>query len=225
VTTGVTNAVAAVAFTIGGLLFALGAAVAQLGSGDASTAAAVYFCGGIFFTTGGYASLLVVINSPEADGGPTGKWRWWRYQPLRRDWLSAFVLFAGTLAFGISLIDAFIEGLSTQGVNRLIWAPEMFGCLLFLISGRIALLAFSRDLSRLRPRRELDWWIVFVNQVGSVLFFISAVADYTRPATGSVVNVDIANWGTLTGALCFAVGGAMQAFVRPTPRTAAAFNG
>jgi hypothetical protein len=27
--------------------------------------------------------------------------------------------------------------------------------------------------------------------------------------------VDIANWGALTGALCFAIGGVLQAFERP----------
>jgi hypothetical protein len=36
---------------------------------------------------------------------------------------------------------------------------------------------------------------------------ISAIAAFTRPATASEFNVDVANWGTLTGALCFAIGG------------------
>ena len=62
------NWVAAVAFTIGGSLFALGAAVAQLGSGDATTAASIYFAGGLFFNTGGYASLLRAINAPRGVG-------------------------------------------------------------------------------------------------------------------------------------------------------------
>jgi hypothetical protein len=65
------NWVAAVAFTIGGSLFAIGAWVAQVGSGDAATAASIYFAGGLFFNTGGYASLLSAINAPrgvEADG-------------------------------------------------------------------------------------------------------------------------------------------------------------
>jgi len=56
---------------------------------------------------------------------------------------------------------------------------------------------------------------VAINQVGSILFMISALAAFVRPATSSEVNVAVANWGTLTGALCFAVGGVMQAFERP----------
>ena len=44
---------------------------------------------------------------------------------------------------------------------------------------------------------------------------ISALAAFIRPETGSAINVDIANWGTLTGAACFAIGGVMQGFDRP----------
>jgi hypothetical protein len=50
------NWVAAGAFTFGGSLFALGAVVAQIGSGDAASAASIYLVGGIFFSTGAYAS-------------------------------------------------------------------------------------------------------------------------------------------------------------------------
>ena len=57
------NAIAAIAFVIGGALFAAGAADAQFGSGDATECASIYFAGGLFFTTGGYASLLQVINA------------------------------------------------------------------------------------------------------------------------------------------------------------------
>jgi hypothetical protein len=60
--------VAAVAFTLGGSLFALGAAEAQLGSGDAAASASIYFAGGLFFNTGGYASLLSAINAPQEVG-------------------------------------------------------------------------------------------------------------------------------------------------------------
>jgi len=86
---------------------------------------------------------------------------------------------------------------------------------LFLVSGHLAV---AEVCHRPRPclrRRDLGWSIVAINQVGSILFMISALAAFIRPETGSAINVDIANWGTLTGALCFAVGGVMQAFDRP----------
>ncbi|MET9886457.1 hypothetical protein ABZZ20_25630 [Streptomyces sp. NPDC006430] len=211
------NTVAALAFTVGGALFALGACVAQFGSGDA-TAAWIYFAGGLFFNTGGYASLLQAINAPrpdvEAGSLAVRRWAWWSYEPHRIDWLSTFVLFVGTLVFGINLLNSLLKGLSLQQVNRLIWAPDMVGCFLFLISGHLALVEVCHGRLGVRAR-DLSWWIVAVNQLGSLLFLISALAAFTRPATGSLVNEDIANWGTLTGALCFSVGGVLQFFERP----------
>ena len=212
------NLVAAMAFTIGGLLFALGAAEAQLGSGDATTAASIYLAGGIFFTTGGYASMLGPVNERQGGDSATG-WHWWSFEPGRDTWLSPFVLFIGTLAFGISLIDAFVSSLGTAGVDRLIWRPEIAGCVLFLLSGHLGFVAIcQRFRPCLRPH-DLGWWIVAVNQLGSILFMVSAIAAFTRPETANEVNVTIANWGTLTGALCFAVGGVMQAFDRPAAGT------
>jgi hypothetical protein len=205
------NMVAAVAFVVGGSLFALGAGIAQFSSGNPTAAASVYFAGGIFFSTGGYASLLGAVNASRS----ADRWRWWSYEPRRIDWLSTFVLFAGTLAFGVSLMTAFLKGLTTHQENRLIWSPEIIGCILFLISGHLAMTEIChRSRPCLRPR-DLGWAIVAINQAGSILFMVSALAAFTRPVTGSEVNVDIANWGTLTGALCFAIGGVMQAFETP----------
>ncbi|MFD7962144.1 hypothetical protein ACFV5J_15210 [Streptomyces zaomyceticus] len=213
------NAVAATAFVIGGALFAAGAAVAQFGSGDATTCASIYFAGGLFFNTGGYVSLLQVVNAPRHVPGGEGAlvargWRWWSYEPMRVDWLSAFVLFAGTLVFAVDLLDSFLQGLTVQQVNRLIWAPDVIGCVLFLISGHLAFAEICHGRPCLR-QRDLGWWIVAVNQLGSALFMVSALAAYTRPATGSLINADIANWGTLTGALCFSAGGVLQQYERP----------
>ncbi|MGA5069084.1 hypothetical protein ACPB9E_35845 [Streptomyces exfoliatus] len=213
------NSVASAAFFLGGTLFAIGAAVAQFGSGDPVESASIYFVGGLFFNTGGYTSLLQVLNAPRhlpGSGAPaTAGWRWWGYEPMRLDWLSTFVLFVGTLVFGVNLLDSFLQGLSVQQTNHLIWTPDVIGCVLFLISGH---LAFAEICHRARPclrSRSLGWWVVAVNQFGSILFMVSALAAFTRPTTQSLVNVDIANWGTLCGALCFSLGGALQAFERP----------
>jgi hypothetical protein len=211
------NSVAAAAFAVGGGLFAVGAGVAQFGTGGA-TGAWIYFAGGLLFNTGGYASLLQAVNAPRRDGASETlrgrNWRWWSYEPGRIDWLSTFLLFVGTLVFGINLVSSLLAGLSTQQTNRLIWAPDMVGCILFLISGHLALVEVCHGRWGVRPG-DLGWWIVAANQVGSVLFLVAALADFTRPATGSVLNVDIANWGTLAGALCFLAGGLLQAFERP----------
>ncbi|GGR76988.1 hypothetical protein GCM10010269_15260 [Streptomyces humidus] len=208
------NSIAAIAFVIGGALFAAGAADARFGSGDATECASIYSVGGLFFTLGGYVSLLQVVNAPRHTAGGAGRlatpqWRWWSYEPTRVDWLSTFVLFAGTLVFAVNLLDSFLQGLSVQQVNRLIWTPDVIGCTLFLISGHLAFVEICHGRLRI-PTHDLGLWIVAVNQLGSVLFMVSALAAYTSPTTGSLVNADIANWGTLTGALCFSLAGVLQ---------------
>ena len=217
------NMVAAAAFTVGGSLFALGAALAQLGSGNPTAPACVYFAGGLFFNTGGYATLLQAINSPRGmnpDGTPRYEhWRWWSWEPDRIEWVSAVVLFGGTLVFGVNLLDSFLQGLTVQQQNRLIWAPDMVGCAMFLVSGHLALVEVCHGRLCIR-RNELGWWIAALNQFGSYLFLVSALAAFINPETSSAVNEQVANWGTFGGALCFAIGGLLQAFERP--RTAEA---
>ncbi len=213
------NAVSATAFAIGGSLFALGAALSQGDVGGPRLAAAVYLVGGFFFTTGAYSGLLLIANSPRGDDPDgilhTAPWRWWSLEPGQLDWSSAVTLFVGTLFFAVSLFDALLGDLTVAQMHRLVWSPEVVGCVLFLVSGHLALVGMRRDRRRGR-RASLGWWIVVVNQLGSALFMVAAVAAFVRPKTGDALAVGIANWGTLTGALCFAIAGVMQEFERPT---------
>lgn len=211
------NAVSASAFVVGGSLFAIGAALSQGDIGGPLLSACVYMVGGVFFSSGGYAALLQVINSPrEGEDGSfvAGEWRWWATEPRRLEWLSALVLFVGTLVFAINLVDSFIAELTPRQADRLIWSPDMIGCALFLVSGHLAMVEISGSwLPCWRPR-DLDWQIVAVNQIGSILFMVSAVASFVH-SDGDLTAAGIANWGTLTGALCFAGGGVLQEFERP----------
>jgi hypothetical protein len=210
------NAVAAGAFLVGGSLFAIGAGLAQADIGDPRMVAVVYLVGGVFFSTGGYSSVLLAINAPHRrrDGSwERGPWQWWGREPTNYDYLAAAILFAGTIVFGINLIDSLIGDLSAAQQDRLIWSPDVIGCILFLVSGLMAMVDISGSWWRLRGE-GLGWWIVFVNQAGSVLFMVSGIASFVR-ADGDMIAVGIANWGTLTGALCFAVAGFMQFFEPP----------
>jgi Ca2+/H+ antiporter len=207
------NAVAATAFLIGGSLFALGAALAQAGV-DPTACATIYLIGGVFFSAGGYTSVLQVVNEPGADGAPPARWRWWSREPRRLQWLSAVVLFAGTIVFAINLVDSFIAELSPAAANRLVWSPDMVGCALFLVSGHLAMAGIAGRFWSVWRRRDLGWWIIAVNQLGSVLFMVSAVASFVS-ASGDELSTGIANWGTLLGAVCFGIAGGMQEFEHP----------
>jgi hypothetical protein len=211
------NAVAAGAFLVGGSLFAIGAALSQAHIGGPRLAAVVYMVGGVFFSTGGYAGVLLAINAPHRrrDGTWAGdRWRWWAREPGNIDYLAAVVLFVGTIVFGFNLVNSLLGHLTPTQEDRLVWNPDIIGCSLFLIAGQLAMVDIAGSWwpwkagQRLRGE-SLGWWIVFVNQVGSVLFMASGVASFVR-ADGDLIAVGIANWGTLTGALCFAVAGAMQ---------------
>lgn len=158
--------------------------------------------------------MVQVVNEPDEPGGVApARWRWWSREPQRLAWLSGMVLFAGTIVFAINLVDSFVEGLGASAADRLVWSPDMVGCALFLVSGHLALVGIGGW--RFWHNRDLGWWIVAVNQVGSILFMVSAVASFVSPSTGDELAVGIANWGTLTGALCFASAGVMQEFEHP----------
>lgn len=196
-------------------MFATGAALAQSGV-TPSLYLSVYLVGGVFFSTGGFASLVQVVNEPDEIGGiaPT-QWRWWSREPRRLAWLSAAILFTGTLVFAINLVDSFIEGFGPVGEDRLVWSPDIVGCALFLISGHLAMVGIAGGWRRFWRRRDLGWWIVAVNQLGSILFMVSAIASFVRPSSGDELAVGVANWGTFGGALCFAIAGVMQEFEHP----------
>jgi hypothetical protein len=220
VTTGrlvMINLVAAVAFALGGSLFALGALFAQLGVGSLVTVNTTYLVGGFFFSVGGYVSILLVVNTERERGRRSAaeSTRWWGYQPHRRGWLSAFVLFIGTLLFAISLVAAFAEGLTPRQSNGWIWFPDILGCVCFLVSGHLAMLEVGAGHVVMRVH-ELAWWVVAINQLGSLLFFLAGIAAFTRPATSRTLDAGLVNWGTFAGALCFAIGGITQIFDRPT---------
>jgi hypothetical protein len=200
---GEMNLVAAGSFTLGGSLFALGALFAQLDLVPLTTVNVTYLVGGFFFSLGGYTSILLA----DATGG-------------RRARLSAIVLFTGTLLFAVSLVAAFAQGLTPRQSDGWIWLPDILGCVCFLASGHLAMLDVGDGHVVVRPH-EVGWWVVAVNQLGSVLFFLAGLAAFTRPATDQVVDAGLVNWGTFAGAACFALAGVVQAFDTPTPtRTA-----
>ncbi len=122
----------------------------------------------------------------------------------------------GTLFFAVSLVAAFAQGLTPRQSDGWIWLPDIVGCVCFLVSGHLAMLDVGGGHVRVRADL-LGWWVVAVNQLGSVLFFLAGLAAFIRPATEQAINAGLVNWGTFAGAACFAVGGLLQAFDTPTP--------
>ncbi len=210
---------ASCAFVVGGSLFATGAFLAQ--QGEALVAVnSTYLVGGFFFSLGAYASVLLVVNAAQHPPGGShargGAMQWWGTRPGQRDWRGAVVLFAGTLLFAVSLVAAFASGLTPRQSDGWIWLPDILGCLCFLVSGHLAMLEVGGGHVAVRAS-DLTWWVVAVNQLGSVVFFLAGLAAFVRPATSTVVDAGLVNWGTFVGAVCFAIGGVIQSIDRPTP--------
>jgi hypothetical protein len=154
--------------------------------------ALTFFVGSVLFTAGG--ALQSSLAWRERNASDAGRAAWW----------AAAIQSAGTLFFNFTTLQATQTTVSNPQYNRLVWRPDAFGSICFLLSGAIAYRASPRR--GLWPRREAaDWWEPGVNLLGCVFFGVSAIAGYVVPTTGSMLDLAAANWNTSLGAACFLV--------------------
>jgi|SRR5450755_136938 hypothetical protein len=152
--------------------------------------AITFFIGSILFTAGGaLQSLLAFPERHSREGG-------------RAAWRAAAIQSAGTLFFNVTTYMALDTALSSSDYNRLVWRPDAFGSVCFLVSGVIAYRASARR-GWLPKRGGPGWWEPSINLLGCVFFGISAVAGYVVPSTGSMLDLAAANFNTALGAACF----------------------
>ena len=111
----------------------------------------------------------------------------------------------GTLFFNLNTFDAMLTTLTVEQTNRLVWAPDFFGSIAFLIASHLAWLMVCQRLWCVRTS-DADWWIAALNYLGSIFFMASAIAAFTLPTTGEALNITVVNVGTFLGAVCFFVG-------------------
>ena len=152
--------------------------------------AITFFVGSILFTAGG--ALQSWLAAPGRAADAAGRAAWW----------TAIVQSLGTLFFNVTTFRAVQVTLSQADYDRLVWRPDAFGSICFLVSGAIAYRASVRH-GWLPARGRAGWWEPSINLLGCILFGISAVAGYLVPSTGSLINLAAANWNTALGAACF----------------------
>jgi hypothetical protein len=178
-----------------GVLFMIGSAcfaVASLPGASSLSEKVVgitYFIGSIFFTTAASEQLRVARGQGN-------------------EVRAAAVQFAGTLFFNVSTFSAMSEQLSAHQSNLLVWSPDFFGSICFLVSSVLAEIAVLHAVLVIRRSATL-------NLVGSIAFGISAVAAYVVPETDKLLNASLATSTTLVGALCFLW--AARILVKPPP--------
>jgi hypothetical protein len=125
--------------------------------------------------------------------------------PHDRGWCAAATQFPGTLFFNISTFAALAHNATAKEVDQHVWRPDIFGSTLFLVASAFAILALGGRFFAWAPA-SLDWWIAWVNMLGSILFMWSAVGSFDLPETGELVSERASIAGTLLGAVCFLIG-------------------
>ena len=183
------NTLIAVLFAVGSTCFFVGPFPGYVQLVGSSADGMTFFVGSIFFT----AAALVQFLTTRLTGGRAP------------DWWASGIQFAGTLFFNISTFDAMQDALDTRATDRLVWTPDVFGSICFLVSSALAYRLANGSFLGGR-RRDGPERIALVNLLGSVAFGISAVAAFVVPSTGNVLSLGAANFTTAVGAACFLVG-------------------
>lgn len=208
---GILFALGAALFAAGCVLFLVPATATLLGL-DEWHSNAVFFAGSIPFTMAAYLQLYQAANAPPMMGndGATGaaarrRRVFFGWQPGDIGWLSCALQFAGTVLFNFNTFDPLLPGLNWFQDDLLIWAPNIFGSILFLASGHLAFAETCHAHFRFEPS-SLSWWIVAINWLGCLGFMVAALLAIFLPVDVGPWMTDLSLSFTLQGAVCFFVG-------------------
>jgi len=196
-------------FAVGSVCFALGSVPAYFNHVAPRVVALTFFVGSICFTSAAYLQYREVVAAPDGvEAGapsPSGLRSFLGFAPHRIDWWATTVQLVGTVFFNVTTFAATRIDLTLQQERRLIWAPDVFGSICFLIASWMAWTEVSKRGSGLRGR-SVGWWISGLNLVGSVAFGVSAISSRYLSTTGVPANIALVNLGTFIGAVCFLAG-------------------
>ena len=195
---------------VGSACFAIGTVPLYADAVGERIDAVTFFVGSVFFTSAGFLQFRQAANAPVSVGD-----RWMTLpSPLRVfsanarriGWWAAAVQLAGTIAFNVTTLSAISEDLELRGERALVWFPNWFGSLCFLVASSLACMEVC-DRKWWRPAGT-DWWITMLNMLGSIFFGLSAFGAFVL-SSGEDRNVWLVATGTFLGALCFFVGAAL----------------
>jgi hypothetical protein len=197
---------------IGSAGFAVGSTSAYASAVGATADAITFFLSSIFFTAASFGQL-VQSQSPAMTATGTRHdderqpIRWLEWLPHDRAWLAAATQFPGTLFFNSTTLLAISTSVGSSKYDKVVWRPDFFGSILFLVSSAFAILAAGRFLAW-RPGAA-EWRIAWLNMIGSIAFMASAIGAFVLPRTGGEVDLTLADRGTFVGAACFFVAAAL----------------
>lgn len=179
---------------VGSTGFALGSFPLYFSNISPQVVGVTFFIGSIFFTSAGVTQLQDV----------TGRWSH-LIRGHDKIWWATVVQFVGMLFFNVNTYRAAFVDVPSDEINQLVWAPDFYGSIAFLVASHLAWIAVCGRLWCV-DRTSADWWVAALNYVGSIFFMLSAFGAFTIPTTGDVVNIGLVNLGTFVGAVCFFAG-------------------
>ncbi|HEY2296973.1 MAG TPA: hypothetical protein VGH43_04555 [Jatrophihabitans sp.] len=179
-----------VAFAVGSTCFLVGPFPGYLQLVGPVADAVTFFVGSVFFTVGG--GLQTWLAAPRRRDSGAARAAWW----------TAAVQSLGTLFFNVTTFRALQTAVTNPDYDRLVWRPDAFGSICFLISGAIGYRASVRR-GLVPIRGSSGWWQPGVNLLGCVLFGVAAIAGYVVPSSAGILDLAAANWTTASGAACF----------------------
>lgn len=203
---GVGFACGSALFMLGGIL-SLAPALAASWSLNSSAANAIFFAGSVPFTAAAYLQLYQAANVPESAASgraPRAGVVYFGWQPGNIGWLASALQFAGTLLFNVNTVDAMLPNLDWLQQDLEIWAPDMAGSTLFLVSGYLAFIEYCQAHWAWQPH-SLSWWLTFINLLGCVAFMISAVLAFVPAAAPATDAVTLSMAFIVLGAVAFLV--------------------
>src|SRR6478736_9882877 len=140
----------AICFALGSTCFLIGPFPGYAQLVGATADAVTFFVGSILFTCGGALQSVIAFRERHSPHGGPAAWR------------AAAIQSAGTLFFNVTTYQALHTSLSNSNYDRLVWRPDAFGSICFLVSGAIAYRASARH-GWLPARGRAGWWEPAIN--------------------------------------------------------------
>lgn len=170
----------------------------------------VFFIGSIFFTSAAGLQLLQSIRHDVRQAHQTsGTHSWWDWRPNDPGYMASLTQFAGTLLFNLNTGNPLWLRGGWLAEDALVWIPNFFGSILFLISSIYGCLEIGQRWFAFQPR-NVSWWIAQANLLGSVLFQVSAFLSITLPDALPQIWSTAASLCTASGAVGFFLAAALM---------------
>ena len=197
-------------FGVGSFCFALGSIPLYFANVDPKIDAATFAIGSVFFTAAAYLQLRETVHAPD-DVTPEDlrssrrRRSLFAWRPHRIDWWASAIQLIGTFLFNVSTFAAIRTDLTVEHDKHLVWGPDVFGSICFLIASGLAYAEVNR---RWWPHSDgsVGWHIGALNLAGSIAFGLSAFGARLVGGSGTPANVTLVNAGTFLGAVCFLAG-------------------